>query len=141
MQPTVDWIGPTGEKLAGPAGAVGAEVQEYDAQGVPAGRTYADVSAVPRVTLAQTQEEEDIADPDSADYLKDTWDLWDPVSGEPVATREELCRVLGAGEDTASQRVALAGMLELPSWQAAPETLKTEVRAWLAATRPKTAGT
>lgn len=146
MEPSVEYVGPAGERLAGPAGAVAAEVQEYDDDGVPTTRTYAHLDVPPKVTLAQTVEEEDVADPDNADQGQVGWDLWAPgPAGDfdhRVSTVAELLHLLGAAQDPEPlQRAAVARQMELPAWRGAPDALKTEAYAWLEATRPKTAGT
>lgn len=143
MEPVVTYLDADGNAVDGPERAASLEVQEFDDQGVPTGRTYLERPAGgSAIAWASTPEEEDIADPDVADgFTKGTWDLYDPQTGEPVTTREQLCRALGTGDDPAAQRGALGDLLGLPSWQAAPDELKTDVRAWLVATRPKTAGT
>lgn len=144
-EPTVDWIGPGGRKLDGPAGAIAVEVQEYDSEGVPADRTYAELAPAPRVVLAQTAAEEDVADPDVADSaFKGTWDLWfhDGVHVPvPVETLEQLWWALSAGDTDGSRQAALLNALELPSWDSAPDDLKTAAYAWLDAHPPQTAGT
>jgi len=72
---------------------------------------------------------------DNADAIKLSWDVRGPDQ-EPVETVAGLVTALGLDASTdASLRTALCGLLELPSWGAAPQVLKDEAYAFLVATR------
>ncbi len=120
------------------ADAVTGEITEYDEDGVLLGRTYVDTRHDPEAIASREGDPEDQSTyPENADLLKmGTWDIrrwWS--DWEPIDTLPDLLRALDASNaDIRAQRDAVGSLMALPAWHPAPETLKAEVRAWLART-------
>lgn len=130
----VQWFAPDGTPLPSPEGASAAEITEY-LDGVPVRRTYGTLD--PAVADVSIEAPDFVCE--SEDWLKSSWDLWadqarrdGTVEYRPVDTLDGLFTSRGLHHLTpAEQRTAVCHLLELPVWDAAPETLKGEVYEWL----------
>jgi len=123
----------TGKVLPDATGAVEAEIREY-ADNIMIARTY---MAVPAPTTLPTWSPpgDVLAEPDVADAVKSTWNVWaydDGILRLATTTASLLDGVGLSSAPEAEQRDFLINLLKLPSWQAAPLELKQDVAHWLA---------
>jgi hypothetical protein len=136
--PAAIWFDGDG-RPCGPGDAVTGEIEDDDGL-----RTYVDLrpempeehdDRAPFAAMSGGGEGESVH-PENADAIKGgTWDVRG-LDQEPVETLFGLLAALGwAALPLAEARSNVCGLLELPSWDPAPQALKEEVYAWLVATR------
>lgn len=122
--------------LPGPEGAAEVEIREV-VEGVEIRRTYGSIpQGLPR-GLPQWEPAGQVrGEPDAIDLTKNTWDVTTMHDGI-VRFAESLMDLLTAMDwkdlPDAEKRANLTRLRTLPAWQAAPESLKIEVNAWLSA--------
>lgn len=134
----------SGRRIHSAANAATVEIAERTREGDELARTYlsraaTDAPASPPYPAAGTQ----VQDGDYADAVKATWDVWLNTDGiyTLVDTKDGLLAALGyGGMPLPMQRQRVSKLMLLPSWDAAPASLKVEVNRWLEDTRPTSRG-
>ncbi len=125
-----------GNIVATAATAATAEIREY-VDDIMVRRTYLDA---PATTLPQWSPPGGVvAEPDFADTAKNTWGVMVNNNGifRLATTVADLFQAFGWDTLTVrQQRVLLANLTRLPSWQAAPAALREEATRWLDETAP-----
>jgi Na+-translocating ferredoxin:NAD+ oxidoreductase RnfD subunit len=123
----------TGKVLPDATGAVEAEIREY-ADNIMIARTYMAVPTPDQIPT-WTPPGDVLAEPDVADAVKSTWNVWASDDGilRLVTTVDSLLDAMGlTNASVAEKRDFLLNLLKLPSWQAAPLELKQDVAHWIA---------
>lgn len=136
---TAHFYAADGTALPGPDGAATAEITEY-VDGVVRARHYLTREGPPRPARPRWTDPGTVGtEPDVEEFAKDTWDLWaDDGDGTLtlVTSLPALLHALGVDDaPTLTQRAAVAALLPLQSWSAAPEGLRVQTYQWLTATR------
>lgn len=126
---TITYFDRDGRVLPDASGATEALIKEH-VRGVEVRRTYATVNERPQWRPAG----EVRGEPDAVDSVKNTWDVFASENGllHLANTLPDLLQAMewdALPED--EQRVRVANLRRLPSWKAAPESLRTQVDAWL----------
>jgi hypothetical protein len=108
------------------------EIREHAEDGTIIARTYAgsivDDNEQDFSHLTETDQDE-YNDPENADSLKLSWDLYGP-DYKPVTALAGLLEALGLVADRKGWET-IANMTALPVWDVAPASLKKEVEIWL----------
>ena len=133
------WTSADGRPVDLPEPGATGEIVEYDASGMVLARTYGripDISGPPSPSVLTSGADDSGWASEATDGMKATWDVRRGSDYKPVETLEELIDALGLGLLPGDvMRETIAAMLRLPSWQAAPVTLRAEVSAWLEASK------